>query len=212
MKGKKSQGKGGKGKPKGGAKTRRAVMTRDVAISRELARTLRHERGDSSAWVSLSDVLRYPQFRSVTEPELRHTIETSASHRGMRFALYEDSAAGLCHVRALFYADGAAVAEEADEGGSEPEEDAEEVVNVPDDVDEAEEANSLLDGQLREAESARDALVEATRRNDTALEALRVPTRAGHQEWTTECWDKRNRGECPRGGAPRCLRCAGVIV
>ena len=221
MKGKKSQGKGGKGKQKGRGKGKGKQM-RDAAISRQLAYMLRHEY--TTPWANLSDVLSSPQFWSVTEPELRHTIATSASRRGMRFALYEDTVAGLCQVRALFYADGAAVAEEADDGGGEPEdldaaddeefsEEAEEVVNVPDVDEEAEEANSLLDDQLREAEAAHVALAEATWRNEAALEALTSPTqRAGHQSWTAECWDKRNRGTCPRGGAPRCLRCAGVIL
>eukprot|EP00440_Ansanella_granifera_P054874 gb/GFBE01059486.1/.p1 GENE.gb/GFBE01059486.1/~~gb/GFBE01059486.1/.p1 ORF type:complete len:144 (+),score=22.57 gb/GFBE01059486.1/:1-432(+) len=29
-------------------------------------------------------------------------------------------------------------------------------------------------------------------------------------EWVAACWDKRNKGQCPRGGAPNCKRCSGV--
>merc|ERR1712176_53757 len=33
----------------------------------------------------------------------------------------------------------------------------------------------------------------------------------GQVEWEQACWDKRNTGQCPRGGAPECRRCAGTV-
>ena len=194
-------------------------------LSRFLVRHLRHE---AQGFVWIAELAQLRQLQHVSEGLIRQTLVGSVGKRGARFAFSDCGDA----VRALL------IYERGEDGGEARSDEAELIEES--DVEHSSACSSgqqhlpqwrsgvVIDGTAPPppVESAGGVFLAAAAAFGAAAEAAFIAAGEGVAEtevamsgatalsspdgWIEACWHYRVHGFCPRGGAPACLRCAGL--